>query len=239
MTYKKQHRTLNKSACGLIILTCLLNLSSPIAMAKEKAPKAVNSKVQNALTPGSQFRLDVTTQVETVPLRAHVTGLSDNQKKALDGIAARAGWANDRPISLEVISSHAPGALKSAQEVRYYLLQRGVADTDVSLIPDPAQTEDIIGVNIVTYSLKPIACGQRWDNLAASGANAPDPNFGCSLSANLAAMINDPRHVSEPAASTPVDVNRRNVIMQKYREGKVTSSDVNDASSAKISQAVK
>jgi len=206
---------------------------------KVKAPELTDTKPENATLPGSQFRLEVSTTRDVMPFRARVDGLSDNQRQALDKVAARAGWAQDNPITLELFTSHAPQSINAASEMREYLQSHGVADEDILISHVNDVPDDIVSLNVVTFAMKPIVCGQRWDNLAATFTNRPDNNFGCSISANFAAQINDPRHVVSPAQSTPVDVNRRNVIMQKYRAGQVTSSETNEAASAKISSAVK
>jgi pilus assembly protein CpaD len=205
---------------------------------KAKAPKLINTKPENTTLPGGQFKLEVSTTREVLPFRARVDGISDNQRQALDQVAARAGWAQDNPITLELITSHAPQSVSSALAIRTYLLAHGVAANDIEIGHVSDMPDDIVNLNVVIFAMKPIVCGQRWDNLAATFTNRPDNNFGCAITANLAAEINDPRQVLTPAASSPVDVNRRNVIMQKYREGKSTASEANDAANVKISSAV-
>lgn len=64
-------------------------------------------------------------------------------------------------------------------------------------------------------------------------------SFGCSMQANLAAMIADPRDLATPAALAPSDADRRAVVLGKYRAGEQTHSDRSTDERVTISDAVK
>lgn len=74
--------------------------------------------------------------------------------------------------------------------------------------------------------------GSRHDNLSWS-------NFGCSYQHNLAAMVSDPLDLKQPRASTPVDVDRRTVVIKAYREGQKTATERGAEEKGTVSEVVK
>jgi len=70
----------------------------------------------------------------------------------------------------------------------------------------------------------PRECG-FFNNLTATGSNRPDPSFGCIQSANLAAMIQDPRQLIEPLPLDRADIQRRIEVYDRYIAGEDPSSD--------------
>ena len=81
-------------------------------------------------------------------------------------------------------------------------------------------------------------CSGGWDNLTSTMNNEPYKHFGCALSANMAAQIADPRDLISPSGLTPADNMRREVVLGKYREGKITASDKDAQASGAVSTAV-
>jgi len=72
-----------------------------------------------------------------------------------------------------------------------------------------------------------VECGQNWsENMAFTPRNQPWPDFGCSSQHNLAAMIEDPRDLDHPHPADKADAERRNTVLQKYRKGEPTYTDV-------------
>jgi pilus assembly protein CpaD len=68
---------------------------------------------------------------------------------------------------------------------------------------------------------------REMDNLANTFSNQPHAGFGCFQSANLAAMISDPRQLLEPYASGQPNAQRRQVIYDKYIQGETTAAQIN------------
>jgi len=69
----------------------------------------------------------------------------------------------------------------------------------------------------------PIDC-QQGAALTRTSTNQPYPNFGCAQTANLAAMIDSPRHLLAPAGTSPLPAIRRTTVMQSYNEGQPTGT---------------
>lgn len=63
-------------------------------------------------------------------------------------------------------------------------------------------------------------------SLTNTYANQPHDNFGCFQSANLAAMITDPRQLLEPYASGQPNAQRRQTIYDKYIQGEPTAAQI-------------
>jgi len=58
-----------------------------------------------------------------------------------------------------------------------------------------------------------------------TGSNNADYSYGCTQSANLAAMIQDPRQLIEPLPFDRPNIERRIDIYDKYIQGQDTSSE--------------
>ena len=65
--------------------------------------------------------------------------------------------------------------------------------------------------------------------------NAPPWNQGCATQRNLAAMVDNPADLVQPRAETPVYEMRRVTVIDKYRVGSDTATQVTNTEGAKIS----
>ncbi|MEM9600026.1 MAG: CpaD family pilus assembly lipoprotein [Pseudomonadota bacterium] len=65
----------------------------------------------------------------------------------------------------------------------------------------------------------------RLGDLSQTYGNSVTPEFGCFASANLAAMITDPRQLIEPYASDTPNAQRRQVVYDRYIQGNSTASE--------------
>jgi pilus assembly protein CpaD len=101
--------------------------------------------------------------------------------------------------------------------------------------PDPRAP---IRVGFSAYAVDIPRCGQAWASLASNRDNQVTPNFGCAVTANIAAMVAKPSDLMFPQPSTPLDATRRQVVLEKYRQGAVTSSAKDDQAQGQVSHAV-
>ena len=188
--------------------------------------------------PSQQYALSAETQVRTMNFRVEAN-LSDNQRRALDQVAARAAWTADEPVDVQIVTSGDPAAMAAGRNMAGYLNAHDVADKDLSVRSAQDQAPDIVTVNLVYYRAHRLDCNQSWENLAATGGNASYRNFGGAVTANLAAQVADPRDLDRAQAATPVDAGRKSVILDKYRQGKITSTEVDENAKGNISDAIK
>ncbi len=68
---------------------------------------------------------------------------------------------------------------------------------------------------------------RQMGSLSDTYSNQTHQNFGCFQSANLAAMVTDPRQLLEPYASGQPNAQRRQVIYDKYIQGETTAAQIN------------
>lgn len=78
-------------------------------------------------------------------------------------------------------------------------------------------------VSYRTLKTIPQDCRQLGD-MSDTYNNQPYDNFGCFHTANLAAMIGDPRQLLEPYEMTIPDSQRRQTVYDKYIDGENTAS---------------
>jgi pilus assembly protein CpaD len=61
--------------------------------------------------------------------------------------------------------------------------------------------------------------------MAEDYRNLPYPNFGCAQQRNLAAQIANPADLLGPRTTETADAERRAVVFDKYRQGRVTGAE--------------
>ncbi len=125
------------------------------------------------------------------------------------------------------ISISAPQGTDSAEVIRYFgtrLFEMGVPRSRI-LVGTHDGTDPRVEIGFIAYAASTKACGDWSKNLGETAANAPSPNFGCAVQANVAAQIADPRDLVEMRASDPADASRRAVVIGNYEQGKITSSE--------------
>ncbi|XBQ14831.1 MAG: CpaD family pilus assembly protein [Oceanicaulis sp.] len=78
-------------------------------------------------------------------------------------------------------------------------------------------------------------CETGWGDLR--GRDAWD-SFGCATASNLAAMVADPRDLVSPRGMDAPDADRRQTVLDRYRQGQPTASTRGDGESGAVSDAV-
>lgn len=82
-------------------------------------------------------------------------------------------------------------------------------------------------------------CGDWEKDFTSNRDNHTWSNFGCSAQHNLAAMVSDPLDLKQPRPTTPVDVDRRKVVIKSYREGQATATERTVAEKGTVSEVAK
>ena len=136
----------------------------------------------------------------------HDQGLSANQQNALLDLANRFGQEGAAAIRIEAPSGQDVVANALAWRVKGVLEQIGVPAHQVQVVaytaPDP-RAPVLVGFN--TLRARVPQCGREWGSLTRTANNQSSANFGCAVTANLAAQIADPRDIVAPRAMTPAD----------------------------------
>ncbi len=177
------------------------------------------------LTPTSRFALQVEPGYDRVALAVHENGLSENQTRALYDMVNRFAAEGADMLTIEAPSGEDPVATDVAWRIKGALEAAGVPASRVRLVgyyaPDP-RAPVLVGFDTVRAVVP--QCGRDWGNLTRTANNAGSANFGCSVNANLAAQIANPRDIIQPRAMTAADAGRRSVVFDKYQAGEQTAA---------------
>ena len=213
-----------------------------LALCACASPGRHHEDLAQPLTPTEHYAIDVSPQPEELRLAIHRQGLSPNQAQALAAFADRWNDADGGEITLQSPARGADPAsvYRIALEARDFLASRGVTPEKLRLIGydarGDAQAPLIIGYS--HYVAKGPECGRKWENLTATGANRAYGEFGCAVTANIAAQIADPGDLMAPRPTAPADAARRQAVRDHYRKGETTSSAKDDQANGAVSTAV-
>ena len=221
-------RALLAGACAASLAAC----------ASSKAPEKPPGPA--AQLPTEQFAVKVTNAPERIAIAVHAEGLSANQRAALSDFVSR--WRSDgggrMTVSAPAASAAYPAAMLSrmVSAAGAYLVKLGVpAELVHTAAYTSATGEGPVLIAYQRFQAEGPDCSTPWDDLTATGKNRPYAHFGCAVTANIAAQVANPRDFLAPAAETPADDNRREVILGKYRRGETTSSAKDDQANGKVS----
>lgn len=227
------------SASRLLVLPLVAAVLSACASLPTPAPEPVEAR-----TPTENWTAQVSVQPAEIRLAIHAQGLSPNQSDALAGFAAdwRAAGGHG-PITLRApVGGPDAGAVsRSGEAMRVALADFGVPAAAIRVVGYDAKGDAAapMFVGRDSYAVAIPTCGQEWTNISHSANNRVQPNFGCAVTANMAAQIANPADLLGPSASTPVDATRRGVVLDKYRKGEPTASSRDEQATGAVSQVVK
>lgn len=177
------------------------------------------------ILPTARYALQVETDMDRIALAVRADDLSHAQDAALQALALRFQAEGADQITIEAPYGGDIDADATALRVRRALEHAGVPGhlirTAVYDGPD-ARAPVLAGFPVHRAVVHP--CGRQWGSLGRTGDNQPSANFGCAVTANLAAQIADPRDIVRPRPMTPVDAGRRAVVFANYRTGEATAA---------------
>jgi pilus assembly protein CpaD len=164
-----------------------------------------------------------------VPAGSH--GLSANQAAEVADFLARYRRVDSGNSKLVIaVPSGSPNetaAMRAAANLREMISEFGFSESTVAMQPygggrDPSAP---IRLAYLRYVAEAPECGNWPTNLAYEPRSLPYPNFGCAQQHNLAAQIANPADLLGPRTMAPSDAERRSVVMDRYRQGKVTGAE--------------
>ncbi len=224
----------------LALCGCLFALASVAGCAS--TPPAQSARV-DAVTPLDQYRIKTHDAPDQLGLTVHAGGLSAAQHDALAEFAERWRSTGGALVTLQVPSDAPdPDAARSyvlAAESTLAVL--GVPYDHVrtvTYVQGPAPKPLVLASFDTVVADAPDCNGVGWENLSATKNNTVYKRFGCTLVANLAAQIADPRDLRGQTALAPGDNSRRMKVIDNYRNGKVTASEKDTQASGAVSQSV-
>lgn len=185
-------------------------------------------------------RVHIEATPDEVSLVVH-EGLSVAQNQALDSLLSRWLAAEARLIVINAPTGGANGEVagRMAMAVRERLVAMGAPPAKVRVMGYDAAGAPAapLRVGFLRYTAQVPQCG-GWENITATAANKVYENFGCAVTANIAAQVANPEDLLGPRDMTPADAGRRATVLDKYRKGEVTSSAKDNQSDGAISKAV-
>ncbi|WP_165190757.1 CpaD family pilus assembly protein [Caulobacter soli] len=186
-------------------------------------------------------KVRVDSHPDEVLLALHAEGLSTAQNQALDGLLGRWLQAEAREIVVSAPIGGTGGDIagRMAVAVRQRLVAMGAPAASVRVMGyDAAGAPGApLKVGFLRYTAQVPTCG-GWENMSATRNNDTYGNFGCAVTANMAAQVANPEDLLSPRAETPIDSGRRATVLDKYRKGETTSSAKDSQSNGIISKAV-
>lgn len=205
-------------------LSAVLGLSLSLALsACVGGPASLGG--EPPLTPTSRFTLQVEPGLDRIALAVHETGLSANQRAALEALVGRFALEGAPALVIEAPAGGDAAAAETAWKVKAALEAAGVPGERIQLVGyDAPHPRAPVLAGFETLRAVAPQCGTQWGNLSRTGDNQPSANFGCAVTANLAAQIADPRDIVAPRALAPADAGRRSVVFDAYRSGKQTAA---------------
>ena len=169
---------------------------------------------------------------ERLALSVHSGGLSSKQDAALTAFAQAWHESGADAIVIETPANSVEegDARAAAANVAAALQRMGVPYERVRRADYDAGGEPRAPVVARYTRLQAVGpdCAGHWSNLSSTYANGVTSHFGCATTANFAAMIADPRDLARVAPNEPADGVRRGVVLDKYRQGQITSSPKDD-----------
>ena len=182
-------------------------------------------------------KVQVAKEPESIMLTVHADGLSSNQAAAVAGFVGDWMRAEGGEITVSAPTGASPRMVSGVQAA---LAAQGAPMRSIVLASyDPAgERAAPITVAYDRYTAVTPKCGQDWENLARTRNNEAYNNFGCALTANMAAQVANPEDLLHARDMTPVDAQRRATILGKYRQGQTTSSARDDQATGTVSRAI-
>ncbi len=145
-------------------------------------------------------------------------------------------------VSTPVGAGDTDAAARTAQAVRMQLVEKGVPYAAIAggTYDAAGRASAPIVLSFTRFEAAAPDCQPVWkENLANTMDNRVSENFGCSINANLAAMIADPADLQMARASDPRDAARRDVVMGKYREGDPSHATRSEDERVALSKAIR
>jgi pilus assembly protein CpaD len=194
------------------------------------------------LTPMERYSISITRQPQELRLAPHPQGLSPTQAAALAAFAREWSAIEGGQITVQAPSGGGDptAAFRTAEGTRHFLMGQGVAPSQLRVVGYPAGGDPAapVVVSYVRYTAQGPDCAASWGNVTATASNQPYSNFGCAVTANVAAQIANPGDLVDPRPMDPADAQRRSVMLGHYRAGEVTSSARDEHASGAVSNAV-
>lgn len=180
-------------------------------------------------------------EIAIEPAASELSGDARARIRNFVGVYAQKGHG-PLVLSLPVASSNPQLAITATAEARAIAWERGVEYDEISGTTHgagSAVSQPLI-LAFQVYDAVPPECASKASlDFSDVSSNNNLPTLGCSVRTNLAAMIADPADLLGNRALEQADLDRRDVIFEKFRLGESTGAARSTEESGAISDAVK
>jgi pilus assembly protein CpaD len=191
------------------------------------------------VNPGELYKMQAEQAPDEIRLGQHPDGLSDHQRAAIGDYARGYIEAGGEQVVIRTPAGGGEAAARMAQGAKAALEAAGLSAHEIALdVYNADQPGAPIRLVYERWRAKSIACGQSWNSLTNTRDNEAQSNFGCAVTANMAAQIADPRDINGPRNMDASDAARRATVLDKYRKGEVTSAQADDKSRGTVTQEI-
>lgn len=221
-----------------LVVLCLAASVAACATRDANTPAKLAEAVP--VTPTERYTIKVAPGVDEILLAPHADGLSARQAAALDNLVDRWRDAGGGEITIQRAPGDDEVFGRAAEAVSTRLALLGVDPDQIRLVryAPGVRPGDPVVVGFVRDEAQGPECGRKWKSMTSTASNDVNSNFGCAITANLAAMIDNPADLVAPRPMQPVDAERRIVVVEKYRKGELTSSAKDTQATGMVSSAV-
>ena len=202
----------------------LLVASAVLSLALLAAGCSSNSDLAN-LQYDAAANHPITVEPHTVslalPFATKAKGLASRDENRLRRFATH--YLSSGHGALSIVAPQIPQARQQLTFFGRKLASFGVSVKRILAGTDGAVANDHVELRFMTYEAKAPHCGD-WNNISHTGSNLPMENFGCATQHNLAVMVADPKDLIAPRRLGASDATERTQMIQKYEDGKLTTS---------------
>ncbi|WP_297799151.1 CpaD family pilus assembly protein [uncultured Brevundimonas sp.] len=178
-----------------------------------------------AINPLSRYVLQVEPDFDRIALRARSDGLSEPQRRAVSQLATRYRASAQTGLVIQVPGAGDNVTNATARNIVNALAGYGIGSSQISMGSYEAPGADApVLVGFETIRAQVPQCGTAWGSATRTAQNTGSANFGCAVTANLAAQIANPNDIVSPQQMTPASAQRRAVVYDAYRQGTPTSA---------------
>jgi pilus assembly protein CpaD len=183
--------------------------------------------------PSERHPILVSQQPATLTIRvpAGAPGLSAGQATQVADFLARYRRVDSGNSKLVIaVPSGSPNetaAMRAAANLREMIREFGFSESTVAMQPYGGGRDASAPIRLayLRYVAEGPECGSWPTNLAHEPRALNYHNFGCAQQHNLAAQIANPADLLGPRTMAPPDADRRGIVYERYRQGKITGAE--------------
>lgn len=208
------------------------------------APTAISAEyLQGTALSRNEVGVTKRTEFLEISLSPQAGELSDGDRARIRSFVGMYAQRGHGPLvmSLPAASSNPQLAVTAVAEARSIAWEKGIQYDEISGTSHgagEAYAQPLILAFQVYDAVAP-ECGSKAEHdFGDVASNNNLPTLGCSVRTNLAAMIADPADLLGNRPLGPGDASRREIILEKFRQGESTAAERSQQESGAVSQVV-